>query len=163
MKSQSSWIAWIFFGFFSLAAIRNVVFDLAYPKPDTSIFRLVSDLLLRGLIPVVFAAIGALIVSRQPRNLIGWLLFAPAFSQGISPLLPVVQSWTSLPSQISLLEYLALWASGWGWMLLIFPIFLIMLFFPTGRPPSPRWNWVGYLALGMVSVFIFLPPLAIPL
>ncbi len=155
MKSRASWIAWIFFGFFSLAAIRNVVFELANPKPDTSIFRLVSDLLLRGLIPVVFAAIGALIVSRQPRNLIGWLLFAPAFSQAVSPLLPDVQSWTSLPSQITLIEYLALWSSGWGWMLLIFPIFLIMLLFPTGRPPSPRWNWVGYLALSMVTVFIF--------
>ncbi len=39
---------------------------------------------------------------------------------------------------------------------MIFPIFLLILLFPTGRPPSRRWNWVAYLALGMMVVLVFL-------
>ncbi len=155
MRPKASWIAWAFFGFVCLASVRNVMDELSNPKPGAGIFGLVGEEVVGGLISVVFAAVGALIVSRQPRNLIGWLLLAPAFSQTISPLLPDVQSWTAVPTEITFREYLGLWFSGWGWLPLIFPIFLIMLLFPTGRPPSPRWNWVGYLALGMVVVFLF--------
>ena len=105
--------------------------------------------------------VGALIISRQPRNLIGWLLLGPAaFSYVVNPFLPDVQSWTAAPSQATLSVYLTLWFKGWDWLLLIFPVFLIMLLFPTGRPPSRRWNWVGYLAMGMVAVFLFVATFA---
>jgi hypothetical protein len=154
-KSRAPWIAWVLSGFVLLAAILNVLNELSNPKPGASIFGLFGELVVVGLIPIVFAAVGALIVSRQPRNLIGWLLLGPAFSQAVSPLLPNFQSWTTAPSPVTLSIYLALWLNGWGWLVLIFPVFLVMLLFPTGRPPSPRWNWVGYLALGMVAVFLF--------
>jgi hypothetical protein len=31
----------------------------------------------------------------------------------------------------------------------IFPILLLPLHFPTGRPPTPKWRWVNWLAGGM--------------
>jgi hypothetical protein len=34
--------------------------------------------------------------------------------------------------------------------MLIFPVLLIFLLFPTGRPPTPRWRWLIYLAVGMI-------------
>ncbi len=155
MKPKASWLAWAFFGLVCVGVTHGWVYELSILKPGTEFMMLVIELIVSGLIPVVFAFVGALIVSRQPNNLIGWLLFGPAFA-GFGSLLPDVQSWTSLPPQVTWSEYLGLWLSGWSWLLLIFPIFLIMLLFPTGRPPSPRWNWVGYLALGMVAVFLFL-------
>ena len=136
--------------------IQNVINTVSNPKPGTDSFSVAGDLVVEGLIPIVFALVGALIISRQPRNLIGWLMLGPAaFSYVVNPFLPDVQSWTAAPSQATLSVYLTLWFKGWDWLLLIFPVFLIMLLFPTGRPPSRRWNWVGYLAMGMVAVFLF--------
>jgi hypothetical protein len=40
-------------------------------------------------------------------------------------------------------------------MPLIFPILLLPLHFPTGRPPTPRWNWINWLALGMWALLAF--------
>ncbi len=156
MRLKASWIAWVFFGFVCLGVIQNVINTVSNPKPGTDSFSVAGDLVVDGFIPIVFALVGALIISRQPRNLIGWLMLGPAaFSYVVNPFLPDVQSWTAAPSQATLSVYLTLWFKGWDWLLLIFPVFLIMLLFPTGRPPSRRWNWVGYLALGMVAVFLF--------
>ena len=46
---------------------------------------------------------------------------------------------------------------------MIFSIFLIPLYFPTGRPPSARWNWVSRLAIGMWLFFILVAPFIEPL
>jgi hypothetical protein len=52
--------------------------------------------------------------------------------------------------------WLAIWFSSWSWMAVFFPVFLIPLHFPTGRPPTPRWRWVNWLALGMWLFFIII-------
>jgi hypothetical protein len=50
--------------------------------------------------------------------------------------------------------WLLLWYDGWSWIPVIFAIFLIPLHFPTGYPPSPKWNRVNRLAIGMWLFFI---------
>ena len=153
VKLKVAWIAWILFGFVCLITLRDVINEFANPKPDSSIIIIFSDLVL-VMLQVEFALVAALIISRQPRNLIGWLLLAPAFSLVIGSLLPDYQSWTTAPSETTWGLYVGIWYSGWSWLLLIFPVFLITLLFPTGRPPSRRWNWVAYLALFMPAFLI---------
>jgi signal transduction histidine kinase len=124
-------------------------------------------------IPVGFALIlgygtvGALIVSRHPRNAIGWLLLVVAiiFAINIFGEEYVDRSYfketPSLPFTI-----LLAWFNSWTFGLGLGAVPMILLLFPTGRPPSRRWTplvWIiGSSALGVVGLAISTNPLQSP-
>jgi hypothetical protein len=123
---------------------------------DTSVLgTAASAAQLGGL--AAFVLSGALIVSRQPANLIGWLLMVPGLAL---PLSAVGSSWLAgmqpPPAQADPVLWLALWVTSWSWVLLIFPIFHLLLVFPSGRLLSPRWRWVVALEAGMVATMLVL-------
>jgi hypothetical protein len=101
-------------------------------------------------LPVLFSVIGALIVARQPRNRVGWLLMIPALVVATPTPYALETPRTALTPAL----WLQIWVDGWSWIPIIFSIFLIPLHFPTGRPPSPRWRWINWLAVGMWLFFI---------
>jgi hypothetical protein len=41
-------------------------------------------------------------------------------------------------------------------LLFIFPLLLILLLFPNGRPPTPRWRWVSVAAIAWLLLFVLL-------
>ncbi|MFN2126136.1 MAG: hypothetical protein ACK2UP_21790, partial [Candidatus Promineifilaceae bacterium] len=108
----------------------------------------------RLLLPVFFSVVAALIISRQPRNLVGWLLMIPALTSAVP--LPSAAYLDNPPANPGLLFLLFAWFSTWNWVPLIFPIILIPLNFPDGKPPTPRWRWVNYLGLFLALFFIFI-------
>jgi hypothetical protein len=122
---------------------------------------LVGEVLISLAAPVVFAIVAALIVSRQPRNTIGWLLMVPVglymvggpIENYIGHLAPS----TPTPT-VPLL--LMLWFNSWNWLLLIFPLLFIPLLFPNGRPPTPRWRWVSVAAIVWATLFVLLATLS---
>jgi hypothetical protein len=98
-----------------------------------------------------FGSVGALIATRRPENLIGWLSLVAALIlgiQGIAVQYPVLAE-ASVPRLAG--ADLARWVSAWIWVptagtfLGIFP-----LLFPDGRLPSPRWR--PALLLGAVAI-----------
>jgi hypothetical protein len=103
---------------------------------------------------LTFSVLGAMIASRQPRNAIGWLFC------GIG----LVASLNSLSGSYA--EYrlaggygpwnlaeTAAWYASWSWTLWLYvPTTFLLLLFPDGRLPSPRWRPVGWCAaLGVIS------------
>jgi hypothetical protein len=105
-------------------------------------------------IPVVFSALAALLITRRPRNRVGWLLMLPALALVADNALSLFL--VTPPPQLTFGRWLVIWVDSWHWLFIILPIFLIQLHFPTGRPPSPRWNWVNWLAIGLGLFFIVL-------
>jgi hypothetical protein len=103
-------------------------------------------------IPAVFAVLGALIVHQRPSNRVGWLMLVAALGSDIPT--GVILGLMPPPEKVTLGIWLLATVDNWSWILLIFPIFLIPLHFPSGQPPTPRWRWVNWLALGLALLFI---------
>jgi hypothetical protein len=89
--------------------------------------------------------VGALVVSHQPRNLIGWIFCAAGIVIIATICLQAYADYVvfALRSQPPGIRYVA-WAaqSGFiGTVVLFLTTVLLFLLFPNGRPPS-RWWWV---------------------
>jgi hypothetical protein len=151
---KASFFAWVWFGIIVIAALATF--------PDTSGSDNVQASVLKAMIEVLdsltilaFPLVGALIVSRQPQNTIGWLLMVPTLTIPLdlftrSQILGV----TIPPSHPSIFFWMAAYLSNTTWLFAIFPVFFIALLFPTGRPLSARWRWVAAYATG-IFVFFF--------
>ncbi len=103
---------------------------------------------------LAFILSGALIVSRQPRNIVGWLLMIPGLSLPASTL---ATNWLGAmppPQQVTPVLWLVLWALSWSWILLIFPILHLLLTFPDGHLLSPRWRLAVAFEAAMVAIFL---------
>jgi signal transduction histidine kinase len=103
----------------------------------------------RLFVPIVvlgtslYAWIGRLIVGRQPRNTIGWLLIAIplvtalSLANGSYATQALVTDPGSLPFGV-----LSAWIDRWAIVLALTMFVPIFLVYPDGRLPSPRWRWV---------------------
>ncbi|MGH2788515.1 MAG: hypothetical protein ACRDJV_11495 [Actinomycetota bacterium] len=102
-------------------------------------------------------AMGALVASRHPRNPIGWMFLAVGVGIGILLLSAEYAHWALVErSGYHPGATLAAWFEQWLWAPSIGLIpTLILLLFPNGRPPSPRWRWLVWasaVTIGVVAV-----------
>jgi hypothetical protein len=102
-------------------------------------------------IAVPFAAVGVVVARRQPRNAIGWIMLAAALCW-MSQLTAQGYSFLDyrLGHHLPFGPVALLLVQSWVVLLALLP--LVVLLFPDGRLPSPRWRWPlrAYLALGAV-------------
>jgi hypothetical protein len=104
------------------------------------------------LLPVLFTACGALILSRQSRNRVGWILMVIAWGFVVDtvarPLVPVA------PTSLTVMEYIMVVLANLSWVIIFFPLFLLLYLFPDGRFLTRKWSWAGWLAATMISVLL---------
>jgi len=112
------------------------------------------------VLPVTFAAVGALVASRRPGNPIGWIFLVLALFGAIPGISEqyVVRGVLSGPEDALVgLEWMA-WLTNWA-VIPIFPAGLVMfafLLFPDGRFMSPRWRNLALAGAAFSFVMLIL-------
>ena len=159
----AAWFAWSLWAL-SLAAIAaSVAFQLLNASTPTAATR--GPVVLGigfVLVFMSFATVGALVASRQPANLIGWIfcalgLFLPlAGASEEYALYALVTQPDSLPGG-EVMAWLAAWFAGAiNFAMLAF----VLLLFPDGRLLSRRWRfvvWVNLIAILLIFAWNFEP------
>ena len=102
----------------------------------------------------VFAVAGALLVSRRPRNAVGWLMAAAALLLVLGAAGDTYAAWVmTTRGRPDVLAVLGAWLQSWYWFVLLglFLVYLPLLF-PDGRLPSRRWRPVAVLPGAALAV-----------
>jgi hypothetical protein len=145
--------AWILFSVILLSVVIRVAIWIIQLTTISGLSMVDQELGFSAITGVVFSALAMLIITRLPDNRVGWLMMISALG-AVNPSSVIIASLPSTPTSLTPGLWLLLWLGGWSWVPVIFPILLIPLHFPTGQPPSRRWNWVNWLAIGMGVFFI---------
>jgi hypothetical protein len=122
-------------------------------------FRALSPHLL--LVPG-FAVVGLVLAVRRPGHAIGWLFVGmglvaaiQAFAFGYA-----ARGYATAPGTLPAASWMA-WLASWTWTLNLPALALLLLLFPDGRVPSPRWRvvpWLLGVAVAGVTVWTMLQP-----
>jgi hypothetical protein len=115
------------------------------------------DSVVLNLVTVLtFSVVGAIVASRYPRNTIGWLFCSVGLVVGLNVLASgYAEFWLATGSGIRSVAETAAWFITWSWILLVFiPTSFMLLLFPDGRLPSPRWRPVAWCAALGITGFV---------
>ncbi|MBA2693176.1 MAG: GAF domain-containing sensor histidine kinase [Rubrobacter sp.] len=133
-----------------ILAAAGLIFGLA-SRPDAPLY----EFWVAAIVSPTFATLGALIVSRRPGNVIGWLFFVPGVAGGFQ-MFSGQYATVALFSEASTLPVgaTAAWLSTLMQTLFVSSIFFLILLFPTGRLPSPRWRVVAGIGALAIAAWI---------
>jgi hypothetical protein len=148
-KRLTFWLAWFAWVLYLVIAIVTLLFQKKNAPSE-----LLADIF-GALVLLAFATVGALIASRHPQNPIGWIFCICALLSALGFFLleytfyALITAPGSLPAG-ALLGVFGNWARSIGWFLMLT---YLLLLFPNGHLPSPRWRPLAYLIAGLLVAY----------
>ena len=137
---------WLLVVLFAVMAISGMFLVVANGE---SVVGQVSYLVAFGM----FTVVGALIVSRDRRNVIGLLLLWSALITGTAFLSGELTTWLVDQGQEGPFTLLVGYLNNFGWLLGILPVvFFLPLLFPDGRLPSRRWRVYVWFVVALLAI-----------
>jgi len=148
---------WVALGFFVVAALAATTLVVIH---EESLAEQVPFVMAFGM----FGVVGALILSRDRRNLIGALFLYGSCMTALSFLcielttLLIDRGTTTGPLLTALVT-----TANVGWVIGLLPsvVFLFVLF-PDGRLPSPRWRWYVWFVITAVCTMLIATVFGLP-
>jgi hypothetical protein len=143
-------VAWIICAIsLALATIDLVLVALNSSHPDV---RTPEPWLAHTVSVVAFSLVGAVVASRRPENLIGWLFCAIGVFAAIILLSSEYAVYALLAQPDSLPGGLAMvWIRAWVWVPYVGLFVLLFLVFPEGWPPTSALRWFTSLVLFVIA------------
>ena len=105
---------------------------------------------------LTFSVVGAIVASRHPRNPIGWIFCTVGLVTGLDALaLGYAEFWLASGWGSRSFGETAAWFGTWAWLVETVALTFLLLLFPAGRLPSPRWRPVAWCAgLGITGFVV---------
>ena len=140
----ASWLAWSMCALsLVLTALSLLLLALNVSQPNAHLYDFWLE---NTVLPISFSIIGAIIASRFPANLLGWLFCVAAFISSVTHLSAEYAIYALLAQPDLLAAGIELaWLASWVWILFIGCTALSLLLFPNGRLPSSLWRWLVWL------------------
>jgi hypothetical protein len=158
MRRAAPWLSWSVW--LLAAASLTLVFALFEVRDDTRSVTYRIGWFLGHLSAFAYVTVGAVVVSRRPGNVIGWLCYAIGLAQilagfgGSSAQSVLAGDPNYGPGWVVLYELGELcWELSWALLA------LLLLVFPTGRLPSRRWRPVAWAAGAVLVLAALSSPL----
>src|SRR5438445_2431460 len=157
-QRTAAWIRWTAWFLAFLAVLLSLVSELVgFLWQPTALPGGIWPPLYDVALPLFtwsFALVGGLILSRHPKNVIGWICLATALVAGTNALIVRYSLVAEFNTAASLPGGLwTTWVVQWGWIPLDSLLFVFLpALFPTGRLPSRRWRVIIWLAIPAAAV-----------
>lgn len=155
----SAWIAWSVVGL-SVALYGLFVFLLILVRANHQV-NVDQYWGAAAVVALVFPAVGAIIVSRQPGNALGWIFCALGISGAIGESSGAYVMHAALAGPVTPLVAAVAWVGSLTGNVSFISLVFVPLLFPDGRPPSRRWRPVVWLIAAAIALvagsFAFMP------
>ena len=146
-RRSATWLAWMLFAVDLVLTAVGWVLTIA-TDGIAPVFDLASSAAL-----VTLPLVGALIASRRPTNVIGWLFCGAGLLLAVTGAAYGYAGYALVAEPRLAGGVASAWLTSWVFLPALFGIPpLLFLLFPDGRPLSPRWRWaVALTGTGLVS------------
>ena len=155
-RKAASRLAWGLLAADLLLIAWGVFLEASYSGGDDDVIFIYGGI---GLV-IGYGGVGSLIASRHPGNAIGWLFCGIAAIFAVTAFTDEFVTRSIELGSDTLVVPLA-WLQSWLFVPAMVSVPLVLLLFPDGRPPSPRWRilaWtIGFLGALAVLGFIVAP------
>ena len=155
---SGSWLAWALVVLSAILFVGGYTLSRTAGLTDLRVRNFGAlDVILTFAILLTFAVVGAIVASQRPSNPIGWIFSTMGLLVGLGIFARgYAESWSASDFGPRSLGETAAWFGSWSWTILVFvPTSFLLLLFPDGRLPSPRWRPVAWVAgLGITGFVV---------